>query len=394
MSNIEEFESPYYFAPDILKFENENGKKEQHIIVVLKKKNFQYSVISPMTSLLHCWGGLKAKSVMEYTRKFCDFLNYAYQKKRITCFKEITSTLVTEYLNELGKSHNRDYVKTTLRNLSQIFSYAALHYPRVCAFSRSEFDFSRKNMKEKVMWRTVAEKVVLPAKLKNLKKMNKLTNLDDEIVFQFLEIAKYKAPNCVFGFYLLFFGGLRASEVCQLMDTDIPSRINKKTSFYVNLEDKIINIDKKYTDLTQNKRNRKQTILVIPEIFEPIYNEYKKTRNGNNPVVVNRFGETMTERGFEERFTAVKKELIHQYELSPNIDAQMKAFELKTFQWNTHIGRGYYSNLILRHIDNPYVLSVMRGDSEFSSALPYIAESEQTAKKISDILNEMYLKNK
>ncbi|MGN0025467.1 MAG: hypothetical protein ACI33I_00490, partial [Clostridium sp.] len=189
--------------------------------------------------------------------------------------------------------------------------------------------------------------IIIPSTTENLDKRNKLTNLDDDIVFRFLELSKIEAPNCVLGFYLMFYGGLRAEEVCQLMDADVPSRFPKSGMFYVNLKDEITNPDSKYADFSKNKRNRKQGIIVIPELFEPIKELYKKTRTGTNPVVINKYGKSMTVRG-------------------------------------------YYSNLMVKYSQNPYNVAVASGDSSFGSVLPYIAESEDTSKDISNILSKVY----
>ncbi|MGN0025466.1 MAG: hypothetical protein ACI33I_00485 [Clostridium sp.] len=111
----------FHFAPDILKFENNKGEIEQRIIIVLRRDDCHYPVISPATSLLNCWNGLKDKSKYEYGRRLCEFLNYAYFIRRIKEFSEIDTSLVVDFLNELGKTHTRSYVQDSVRYLKQCF---------------------------------------------------------------------------------------------------------------------------------------------------------------------------------------------------------------------------------------------------------------------------------
>ncbi|MBO5470804.1 MAG: hypothetical protein J6A03_13845 [Lachnospiraceae bacterium] len=94
-------------------------------------------------------------------------------------------------------------------------------------------------------------------------------------------------------------------------------------------------------------------------------------------------------RGLSYNFSKVKQILISQ--LSEGDSKQkMLAYTLAQFSWSTHMGRGFFSNLITNNTQNPYLISVARGDSDFSSALPYIAESEQSMEDISTLLEQMY----
>lgn len=384
----------FHFAPDILKFENDNGQAEQHIIIVLRMDNCPYPVISPATSLLKCWAGLKAKSKIEYARRLCEFLNYAYFTRRIQEFSEINTWMVVDFINELGKTHTRSYVQDSVRCIKQCFFYMVYNYPDICGITKEDIQAGNVKDRTKILWASLETGIILPSSTQNLDKMNKLTNLDDGMVFRFLELSRMEAPNCALGFYFMFFGGLRAAEVCQLMDADVPSIFPKKGMFYVNLSDEITNPDAKYADLSQNKRNRKQGIIIIPEIFDLLKSDYKKRRNGKNPVVINKYGKSMTVRGLEERFAKVKNKLIKELEGSNITDNKIKAYQLKSFDWSTHIGRGYYSNLIAKYSKNPYNIAVARGDSGFSSVLPYLAESEETSNAISDILSKVYQKGR
>lgn len=384
----------YRFSPDILKFPNEKGDLEQHIIIVLRRNDCPYPVISPATSLLDCWIGRKASTRYKYAQCICGFLNYAYFEKRICCFEEIDTAMVVDYLNYLGRLHARDYVRESMRLLKYCFFHVIQSYDNLLNITSSDIYVDLDKDKSAILWPELDAKVLIPSKTENLKEKNKLTNLDNDIVMRFMNLAILHTPRLAFGFYLMFFGGLRVAEVCELTDADVPSRIDKKTSFYVNLKDEVLNVDSKYADLYQNKRNRKQAILMIPELFDVVYTIYKKQRNGSNPIMMNRKGESITERGVFGQFIKVKKLLIDELERSDDVYSKLKAFELKSFDWATHVGRGFYSNLLATHSVNPFNVAVGRGDNTFGSALPYLAESEQTSKQIEDILSKVYEKGR
>lgn len=54
------------------------------------------------------------------------------------------------------------------------------------------------------------------------------------------------------------------------------------------------------------------------------------------------------------------------------------------------MGRGVFTNLIVESTDNPYLVPTARGDDDFTSSLPYLEDSDETGRQISDTLTNMY----
>lgn len=391
---IKDFYSRFSFGLDILKDTIDNQEIHK-VVICLRKQGCKYGVISPATSLLAQWNGLKPKTVYEYAMRLTQFLNYAYLERRIKEFRDIDSMLVADYINALGKTHSRSYVKESYDVLKKVFYYAVYKYEDICSISAQEIIpcVNGKSKKVSLIWPNVETRYILPSKSMNKNTVNKLTTLDDVIVFHFLDIASIEAPQFALGFYFLFLGGLRASEVCNLTTDDMPRNIKQYTSFYLNLYDKVLDSDSKYTSLSLNKRIRKQWIIIVPELFNPIWKRFneKKLRG---PIVTNRAGQAITLKGFEYNFNKVKTILIKQLEKSSDCRDKALAFKLSMMTWGSHIGRGYYSNLLMRLAENPYEVSAGRGDTQFGSVLPYAEESEQLRSTIMGILSDMYSKYK
>ena len=389
MGNIIKFHSSYSFCADVLKIKDENGNVKQKVYIGIKDKESKKVIINPVTSLLRTWSSKKLYTQLQYAQKVTNFLNYVYfDSKSVKRFDEINVNHVVEFINMLtAEGQARSYVLEHKRLLTTFFYYAVSHYDNICAISKENFKINNKNM---VVWPKLDVQILLPSVAAGHdRKRNKITNLDLPLVFRFIELAMYETPNCAFGFYFLFFGGLRASEVCHLMDRDLPSKISNKAYFSINVEDKIIDEDLKYADISENKKNRKQMVLYIKDLYEELFVLWKLQCH-SGPIVQKKSGGGMTERGFAKNFRKVKNILIKKLEESTYEEDRLLAINLSSYDWGTHIGRGVFSNIIADNTKNPYLISVARGDSSFSSALPYISESEETLQNTTKIINNMY----
>lgn len=390
MNTIIQFPAKIYFAPDILKYEDEDGETKQEIVICLKKKDSRHTVISPVTSLMRPFSAKAYSTQYEYSRCLCGLLNYLYDTKKVTRFEQITTQMVADYISYCGVNNcARKYVLSTLRVLKYIFYYASKNYPSVCGISADEFDIAAVKHKTAVRWPELEASVLIPsAKTDADHKMNKLTNLNVSVVFRMIEIAYHNYPDCALGMYFMFFGGLRADEALHLTSDDIPTEYGTNSFFVITVEDKILNPDLKYSDLKQNKKQRRQTVFYVPELYDMLYSDWQK-RYSSGPIIRNRFGSAMTVNGFSKNFASIKNILIKKLQDGSMAEKRL-AFQLSSFHWSTHIGRGFFSNLVAENYQNPYMVPTARGDSSFSSALPYIADNERRSSQISAQLSEMY----
>ena len=381
------------FGVDILKYDDEDGEHQQKIVICLRRDGDSYSIVSPATSLVKCFASASYKTQYEYDRRVAEFLNYAYfSGSKITSFNEISTETVIGFLNYLaGTGHNRSYVKESKRILTKMFWYTSYYYGCVCQIENSEFVFEPGKKNTVIKWPKVDTEVLLPsAKTDVRSKRNKISNLDTELVLRFIELSIDEAPNCSLGFYFIFFAGIRADEALHLTSADIPRQYGDSTYFSINLCDKILNMDSKTSDIAQNKRPRRQMVLYVPKLYMKLYNTWAD-KYSSGPIVRNHSGKAMTIAGFEYNFNKVKRVLLEKLRAGDAAD-HMRAFKLEQYSWSTHIGRGFFSNLVGEHSGNPYLVSVARGDSRFDSALPYIEDSEATVAQIKNGLSEMYEK--
>ena len=189
--------------------------------------------------------------------------------------------------------------------------------------------------------------------------------------------------------YLSFFGGLRASEVCRVSVYDFPHAIHDGTMIKLDIRDKVIRADLKSADINQSKKNRKQPIFIVPEMFESIYQNHVE-RYGYESVCINKDGKPMTTASYQKAFNKVKKTLINRMMKSDDPADKAQAMYLDMHDWSTHIGRGYFTNLIAEHATTPFSVSVYRGDSDFSAAAAYIMNSQSTSEDIIRSLEHMY----
>lgn len=391
MSNIVEFPAKIKFIPDVLKYIDDTGNGRQIIVICLKKEGCPYPIISPATSMVSCYYSLAPKTQHEYYRRFSEFLNYVYfDAKLIKSISEVRTEHIISFLNyQVQTGKGRKYVDQTKSNLTKIFYHYSNDYADLSLIDNTEFTYVSNGKKTKIIWPKVDNSVLLPSKKKDYEnRVNKITNIDMDLVFLFLEVAYEETPNCALGFYFLFFAGIRGDETLHLTSQDIPKRYNGKSHFKIILRDKLLNMDSKTSDIAQNKHERSQLVLYVPELYDKLYLQWKE-KYGQGSIVRNHSNKPMTISGFEKRFNHVKKILIEKLR-EGSAEDKIRAFKLEQFRWSTHMGRGFLSNLVAEKTDNPYLVSVIRGDSDFASALPYISESESTVKSITDHLESIY----
>ncbi|MBO5470803.1 MAG: hypothetical protein J6A03_13840 [Lachnospiraceae bacterium] len=268
MKEIITFPKRYRFGIEILKYENtQSGQLDQKIIICLRKESCPYPIVSPISSLLKCWISKSYKTQYDYANRIVSLLNYLYfDIQKINRFDEIRTEMIVDYLNYLtATGRSRSYVVESRRVLTHFFYYATHQYVDICDIDNTEFIINVKARKSVVVWPNLEINVLLPtAKTNQQRKINKLTNLNVDLILRFIELAMVESPNCALGFYFMFFGGLRGSEACHLTGDDISKKVGHNF-FYLHIEDRILNPEDKYADLNQSKKNRRQMILVIPE---------------------------------------------------------------------------------------------------------------------------------
>lgn len=98
----------------------------------------------------------------------------------------------------------------------------------------------------------------------------------------------------------------------------------------------------------------------------------------------------MSAKSYRQYFNKLKKEFIRLLQQSPNIQDKLLAHHLNISKWSTHIGRGLFSNLLAEIAQNPYDISVPRGDSSILSALSYLKKTSRFKIKLEERVNHMH----
>lgn len=381
----------YEFGVEVVKFTDEvSNKVIQEIIIVLRHREYAYPIISPVNCFLTPFRVLKPSSQYQYASKLTGLLNFLYKVKRkqLIDLSHVDVADYLQYLTEQGKS--RQNVKSIKEYLVRILYHASYKYPNSISMNCDDFEINgnKYNLRSMhIIHPMIEASCVLPSTSTDIKKKrNKISNLDFEIVIKFLEIAQLETPNCALAFYFMFFGGLRASEVLHLTSYCIPKVVDG--CFYINVPNEILNEESMYSDINLSKKPRKQIVFYVQELYDVIYRSWV-SRYHSGPIVLNHSNKPMTYSGFRKRFMKVKRILIDSLK-NGDINSKEMAFKLENYSWTTHVGRGVFSNNIADKLDNPYLVSVLRGDSSFESALPYIEDSEKMVKVISEGLSNMY----
>jgi len=201
-----------------------------------------------------------------------------------------------------------------------------------------------------------------------------------DLIIQFIKISEYVAPDITLGIVFQFFGGLRRSEVINLITTSILS--NDNGPIMVNIADnwKLIFETKKSHLNEQVKNPRNQSIFKIPlviEIFKKhksLNEKIKKNHSKNNKYALflsMNDGRAISGQMYSYKFNKVKEKFLKQI-LNENLEDYRY---LTSKNWSSHIGRGIYTNLLAFTLGwNESEIAIARGDRSIESSKTYIEE--------------------
>ena len=107
--------------------------------------------------------------------------------------------------------------------------------------------------------------------------------------------------------------------------------------------------------------------------------------NPNMALFVDRDGKPMSGAVYEKRFAKIKKAFLEHLEKndSPHF------YHLKNTNWNTHIGRGIYTNLMASIVSSPNELAILRGDKSIESSLSYMSVNK-IKEEVQNALENMF----
>ena len=98
----------------------------------------------------------------------------------------------------------------------------------------------------------------------------------------------------------------------------------------------------------------------------------------------------MSAATYRYHFNKLKKSFIQQLKDDKDIRLNNYAIYLENSDWSTHIGRGIFSNLMAEYSDSILEIAVSRGDSSYTSALTYQANTKRMLEKMTNEIDLMY----
>lgn len=196
------------------------------------------------------------------------------------------------------------------------------------------------------------------------------------------------------GVYYQIFGGLRVGDA-----------VNVSKSSITNIgpfgrHGQILNITQRdfREDLSDSsgsngtKKERDQAILPYKDMLSFLYQNHLRNfiSKHTDALFVNTRGGAMTGDSYRYYFTKLKSRFIKRLIEKGDIELLTYAEYLKRVEWNTHIGRGIFSNIMAEYVDNALQLASARGDSTLDASLKYIEDTERMMKKMEVELEKMW----
>lgn len=337
------------------------------------------------------YGTLKYNSQRVAIDKIIPFLNYMNNNK--IKLPQLTFHNGENFLNDLSfRGLSRDTVKKYEKVLSRFYYWLSKN--KIIRICQSEFFFNEKNIYERNIKylsspfkRIIYNNKQLPIKIQTIRL---------ELVPMFLDTAIRETNIIALGVYFQLFGGLRKGAVVNLKKSSLNLHgINGEYGIELNITKN--NLRKDLLDSSGSsevKKQRHQIVLSVGDNLLPyLYKNHMERYTNKNTLALftNHNGQAMTGESYEYYFRKLKKAFIKRLLESEDIRLSGYGKVLSTQRWNTHIGRGIFTNLVAESA-NELQLAAIRGDSDTKTSHIYIRTSEATVKKINNSLNEMYSK--
>ncbi|MBU3156347.1 hypothetical protein [Clostridium estertheticum] len=379
------------------------GQERYRVMIMLENKNTGIKVPHPLTEFLSNYNHLEHSSVIQKANYVIPFLNYIFfndnQSYKLKSLSDITFEHGVDFLNDFSKGNigrnipNRDTVKIAEKVLTQFYEFLLekklLNNSQIMLLCTAEFYHQNKG------WIKYKKSPFKGVCYPRNKRSNKLSSIPMELVIAFIDIAIIETPDIVLGIYFQLFGGLRVSEAINLSKNCI-ELIGPNGIYGMNLD-----LKKRYfrKNIVNNngkggvKKPRLQYIMPIGSILPKLYARhleiYHKNKN-HEALFINRNNEAMSVCSYYDKFNRLKKAFINSLVKSENPQLKSYAIVLLSKKWSTHIGRGTFSKLVADYTKNPTELAVMRGDTAYESALPYIQGSFGVQKAIEKVMSNFY----
>lgn len=376
----------YIFSRQIYKSINKDGSVRQLVSIDIRIKDAGVSIPTPFTAFLLEYQSRKASTVSMIASLTVRFLNYL--------FFEMESPLTS--IAELTFQNGIDFLSALPCQKGGKLQYAE-YLTKFYHFCRDKGMAEIKDLRENPhsRYKTYTENIFKGRYRTEPKiKVDAIHEIDMAYLPMFFDTARDIAPDIYLGVLFQFAGGLRASEVVSVEYGSIRViKENGRMLLSLVLGDKDLRPDLSSAFIAKAKRNRAQIVIPIfgnklEEAYEAHMKRYRK--DNVSAVFIDKNGNPMTENTYWKRFSRVRREFIRRLYDCPEMETQMYALFLESYKWSTHIGRGTYSNISARTVNNLGELAIMRGDSSLSSSLPYLNDNRTVEKKVQETFDAFY----
>ncbi len=376
----------YIFSKQIYKSINKDGSVRQLVSIDIQLKDIGISLPTPFTAFLLEYQSRKTSTVSMVASLIVRFLNYLFFEMEcpITSISELTFQQGKDFLSDLscqsgGKTQYAEY-------LTKFYYFCKnQEMAEIKDFKKRPSSTYKKNTENifKGKYRVDPKKAV-----------DTIHEIDAAYLPMLFDTARDIAPDIYLGLFFQFAGGLRASEVVSVEYSNIRFiREDGVFALSLKLEDKDLRPDLASAFISKVKRNRTQTVLpIFGDGLEKAYETHVKLYRKENvsAVFIDKNGNPMTVNTYWKRFGRVKREFIRRLYECLNMETQIYALFLESYEWSAHIGRGTYSNIVAQNANNIGEIAIMRGDSSLSSSLPYLNDNRSVGKKVQDTFDFFY----
>ena len=370
---------------DLTSPNSKNEKIKKHAAIFLRNIELDRQVMHPITDFIFKnYKNQEYNTMANACHHIVPFLNWVFfdSSHKVKDLSELTINMYVDFLNvQIDKGNSHATVNRYGKYIYKLYIYLASKQ------ILTNIDPNKLiNMREDT-------KTALPHNKK--KNADNIHELKTNLIIPFIELA-FEKCNCIaLGVYYQIFGGLRYNEVISLTKGSIKN-VGSYGEFgqILNLETTYLRSNLSGGDGSgEVKKDRKQVVFPYRLLLKKMYKHHISSYNSvSEPLAlfVDSKGNPMSAATYRYHFNKLKKSFIQQLKDDKDIRLNNYAIYLENSDWSTHIGRGIFSNLMAEYSDSVLEIAVSRGDSSYTSALTYQANTKRMLEKMTNEIDLMY----
>lgn len=346
----------------------------------------------------------------------CSFLNYVFfeSKYNPTCLNDITTDMISEYLNDYGlarlnendKIRSQNTVDRTISALIDFFeNYLNYTSRNMISTKLKKSDLYKKVKRFSKKQKKYIDTMIPAFKVSVIPKEKTIFRDIFEGAFEILmNTAITEFPDILMLIALSAFAGLRPSEACNVFRPDSPLGEGIRFIEYNGKVDDIIidlsherNLRSDFKSVGDIKKERMQRVYpAFIGAFMRCYNFYMSYMDGAKfeadyaPLTVNKQGKAMTYISYYDRFKHLVESARNKMLLSEDPKVVAYGKHLFTTNLGPHIFRHWFSVKLTLFGEDVAGLMYWRGDSSPQSALTYIGNKSELVKQLEDVSSKLY----